>query len=106
MINTLTYSNFAEEIFTSSKPSVVEFYAPWCDSCIEFENDLNTISDSFNNIINFFKVNIDDEPDLADRFMINKLPTFILFKDRQIKNSIIGTPTPYEFKMSCNNLLA
>jgi thioredoxin 1 len=105
MINTITYNNFAEEIFTSSKPSIIEFFAPWCESCIEYEDEFNKISDLYNNI-NFFKVNIDDEPELAEKFMINKLPSFVLFKNREIKNILYGTIPPYDFKESCNNLLS
>ena len=89
MIKSIDDSSFAEEIFTSTKPCCIKFYAPWCDSCQEFEEEYKQLSEEYN-MINFFEINCDDSYILPDKFQIHKLPSFVLIKNREIDNVIAG----------------
>lgn len=101
----LTENNFIETIYTLSKPSIIQFSANWCDLCKIFDPVLKSIIEEYNTKINFFKVDVENSPALADKFHIQRLPTFILFNDRKITNCIVGTTTSTKFKDMLNESL-
>ena len=82
-INTLTQSNFAEEIATADKPVVVDFWAEWCGPCKMLAPILAEVAGENSDKITVAKVNVDENPDLARQFDIMSIPTLIVFKDGQ-----------------------
>ena len=82
-INTLTQSNFAEEIATADKPVVVDFWAEWCGPCKMLAPILDEVAGENSDKITVAKVNVDENPDLARQFDIMSIPTLIVFKDGQ-----------------------
>lgn len=79
-------SDSFDEVLASSQVLFVEFYAKWCAHCRKFApryEVVSTILDEHNNI-KLAKVNIDDHPDLAERFNVDSYPTFKLFTKGQI----------------------
>lgn len=82
-INTLTQSNFAEEIATADLPVVVDFWAEWCGPCKMLAPILDEVAGENSDKITVAKVNVDENPDLARQFDIMSIPTLIVFKDGQ-----------------------
>jgi len=106
MVN-LTSDNFVENVFTTNKLIMVQFSANWCSSCMEFQNEtlpklekLYLCSD-----VNFYKVDVDQECALAEQYNIDKLPTFLFFKDRRVVNFIIGNESIRSFQRVINDIL-
>lgn len=58
----------------------VEFYAPWCSACKDFEYAWNWVADKMSDRINIARVNIDEAPLTMERFNITEIPTIILLK--------------------------
>ncbi len=81
--STLTQSNFAEEIATSDKPVLVDFWAEWCGPCKMLAPILDEVAGENSDKITVAKVNVDENPDLARQFDIMSIPTLIVFKDGQ-----------------------
>lgn len=83
-----------DKLFTQqlqgSKPVLVEFWAPWCVYCRRIIPALNKISEQYGDILTVGKVNIDDEPQLAQREQIEVIPTLIIYKDGQALGSIVA----------------
>jgi len=66
------------------KPCVLDFYADWCSPCKPQETILTELSKE-NVEIDFYKINVEEEPDLAELFNIKNLPTIILCSKEQKK---------------------
>ncbi|MBR1721801.1 MAG: thioredoxin [Treponema sp.] len=77
---TLTESNFEAEVLKSDKPVLVDFWAAWCGPCKMLAPTIEQIANE-NDTIKVGKVNVDDEPDLAQKYGIVSIPTVILFKN-------------------------
>ena len=89
-INTLNQANFAEEIATSEKPVVVDFWAEWCGPCKMIAPTLAEIATEHRGKLTIGKLNVDDNPDTARRFDVMSIPTLLVFKDGQQVKRLVG----------------
>lgn len=69
----------------SDKPVLVDFWAPWCGPCRMLGPTIDELAETVGDSATICKVNVDDEPQLADRFGITQIPTIIFFKKSQQK---------------------
>lgn len=85
----LTKDNFDQEVMQSDKPVLIDFYADWCGPCKMMSPVVEEISDEMSDI-KVCKINIDEEMDLAQRYGVMSIPTFISFSGGEIKGKQIG----------------
>ena len=104
MLN-LTHDTFAETIFTTNKPFLVQFSAEWCSVCKDLYPVIEQLEQEYQNQVTFVKIDVDTDADLADQFKIDKLPTFLLFKDREIVDCIVGAESLNHFKTRINEVI-
>lgn len=83
----LTSRTFDEQVLRSSRPVVVDFWASWCAPCLMMGQTLHDIADRIPAGLEIVKVNVDENPELAERYGIRSIPT-LLFVDR---GEILGT---------------
>ena len=81
--------NFQETVLQSSKPVVVDFWAPWCGPCKQIAPDLEAISDSEPGVT-IAKVNIDENPDLAQAYGVRSIPMLVAFKGGEAVDMKVG----------------
>ena len=86
---TLTESNFETEVLKSDKPVLVDFWASWCGPCKMLAPTIEQIANE-NDSIKVGKVNVDDEPALAQKYGIVSIPTVILFKNGEAAKTSMG----------------
>jgi thioredoxin 1 len=95
MATAVTEQSFEEEVLKSDKPVIVDFWAEWCGPCHAVAPVLDRIVDERNGDLKLVKVNIDEQPELAQRFGVQSIPMMILFKEGSPAAAAIGAqPKP------------
>jgi thioredoxin 1 len=84
----LNINNFEDKI--KDKNVIVDFYAPWCPPCKIVANNLEDFDITKPDNVQIYKVNIDDELNLAKKYGVTKLPTLIYFKNGKVVKDYIG----------------
>ena len=90
MLN-LDSTNFDTTV-NSSTPVFVDFWAPWCGPCRGLSPKLDELSqlEEFQGKITFAKVNVDEYPELAQRFNIRGIPAMLIFKESTVVKELVG----------------
>lgn len=99
----LDESNFDEKI--KSGVALVDFYATWCPPCNAIAPTVDKIEKEYEGKALVAKVNVSESSDLADRFGITAIPTFIFFKDGQAVKKTMGIMNEKLFKEELDKLL-
>jgi thioredoxin 1 len=95
MATTVTEQSFEEEVIQSDKPVIVDFWAEWCGPCHAVAPVLDRIVEESNGELKLVKVNIDEQPQLSQRFGVQSIPMMILFKNGEPAATAVGAqPKP------------
>ena len=82
-------NNFQEEVMNSDKPVLVDLWAPWCGPCRMVLPIIEEIAEE-NEDIKVVKINVDEDPELANQFGVMTIPTLYVFKNGQAVNHRSG----------------
>lgn len=85
----ITKDNFELEVLKSDKLVLVDFWAAWCGPCKMLSPVIDEIS-SEREDLKVCKINIDEQPELAQQFAVMSIPTLLVFKNGEVTNKTIG----------------
>jgi len=83
-------ANFETEVLKGNKVTLVDFWAPWCGPCRSIGPVLEELASEFSNKVNVVKVNVDDNPKTSAQYGIRSIPTLLMIKDGQVRDTVVG----------------
>ena len=86
----LTDSNFNDEVISSDKPVLVDFWAEWCMPCRMLGPILEKVADTYAGKVKVGKLNVDTNPVSASSYKVTGIPTLLMFKDGNIVDNAVG----------------
>ena len=81
---------FSDEVLNSSKPVFVDFWAEWCGPCRAVSPAVEAVSKEYESKVDFVKVNVDDNNELAQKYSVFSIPTLAIFKDGKVIAQAVG----------------
>ena len=83
-------NNFADEVMNSNIPVMIDFYADWCGPCRMMAPVVEKFAGDYDGRVKIGKINVDEEMELAARFGVQSIPSFVFIKDGRVVDRITG----------------
>ena len=85
-----TTDKFEADVLKSDKPVIVDFWAEWCGPCRMVAPVLEEIANEYRGKVVVAKVNVDNEPTLAEQYNVTGIPLLGVFKGGQMVKQLVG----------------
>lgn len=100
----ITEQNF-NDVVNGGKPVVIDFWATWCGPCKRLAPVIEELAAQFDGKVIVGKCDIEDNPELTDKFGIMSVPTVVFIKDGQMVDSQVGVAGKLVYEQKINALL-
>lgn len=86
----ISASEFEQEVLQSSTPVLVDFWAVWCGPCKMIAPHIEQLATEYEGRAKVLKCNVDDEPEIAQKYNIMSIPTLMFFKGGKVVAQVVG----------------
>ncbi|MCH8287743.1 MAG: thioredoxin [Candidatus Marinimicrobia bacterium] len=100
-----TDENFQEEVLSSEIPVLVDFWGEGCGPCVAMAPVLEELANEYKDTIKIGKVDVYANPNVSSRYSIRSIPSFLLFKDGEVQETVIGARPKDYMKERLNSVL-
>ena len=90
-------TSFDGDILKHDKPVLVDFWAPWCGPCRSVAPIVDDLATQYKDKIKVAKLNVDESSQVAMKYQVTSIPTFILFKNGVVADRVLGALPRSEF---------
>ncbi|MGB1248346.1 MAG: thioredoxin [Chitinophagales bacterium] len=97
MALTFKDATFQEEVMSSDKLTIVDFWAEWCGPCIALGPTIDALHTEYEGSVNIGKLNVDENPETAGQFGVRSIPTIIFVKNGEVVDKLIGGQSKQAF---------
>lgn len=101
-----TDATFRVDVLESDKPVLLDFWASWCQPCLQMGPVLDAIDAELSEKVQVVKINVDDNPATAEHYHITGIPAFKVFKGGEVIKEFVGTRPKAVFVSELEPLLA
>lgn len=93
-----TTADFEKEVLQSDKPVLVDFYADWCGPCKMMAPVVEQLAEEFDGKVKIGKLNIDENMEIAQKYRVMNIPTFLIFEGGVEKERMVGAVSKTELE--------
>ncbi|MBV4358365.1 MULTISPECIES: thioredoxin [Pinibacter] len=97
MAATFTDANFEQEVLSSDKLSVIDFWAEWCGPCRAIGPVIDELSKEYDGKVNIGKVNVDQNPQISVNYGITSIPAILFVKGGKVVDKLVGAQPKANF---------
>ena len=101
-----TDATFKDEVLDNELPTLVDFWAPWCGPCRMVAPVVEELAEEYEGKVSFYKLNTDDNPQVASTYGIRSIPTLLVFKGGEPVGQIVGFRPKGDLKKRLDEALA
>ena len=105
-IQKVTDASFQTDVLASPLPVLVDYWAEWCGPCKMIAPILDEVAGSYDGKLQIAKMNVDENREIPAKFGIRGIPTLMLFKDGELKGTLVGAKPKAEIVAFVNKQLA
>ena len=101
-----TTENFEAEVMQSELSVLVDFYADWCGPCKMMAPIVEALAKKYDGKVKVGKINVDEQQELAQRYRVMSIPTFIVFKDGKAAGTFVGGMSQKDLEAKVEQVLS
>ena len=99
----ITGKEFEEKVIKLDKPVLIDFFATWCGPCKMMSPIVEQIAEELEDKVNVYKIDTDKDQELAYKYEIMSILTFLIFKDGKLVNKLVGMRDKEELMKELEN---
>jgi thioredoxin 1 len=96
-VHQVSDAGFEGDVLKSETPVLVDFWAPWCGPCRSVAPLVDDLANQYQGKLKVAKVNVDESSQVAMKYQVTSIPTFILFKNGTVADRMLGALPRSEF---------
>ncbi|MBE5830642.1 MAG: thioredoxin [Butyrivibrio sp.] len=102
----LNSQNFEQDVLKSSIPVLVDFSADWCGPCKMMAPVIDELADMYEGELKVGKINVDQSPDIAQKYNVMSIPMFAFFKNGEVVETAVGALNKAKLQAIIDKVLA